>query len=231
MIEHDNIEDKRDEIKKEFQLERMILFSDAVFAIVITLMAIEIKIPELEGSSKIHNLSHSLWELLPVFLAYIVSFFFIGSTWYHHLKIFSLLKDYDRGLVIRNLVLLFFIGLFPFSVSVITRARETMVALFVYMSIVLLCLAAQFVLHDYILQRRPQLRLNTDLSASLAEFRRRRSALILFVSTFILIAVTALLIQPPALKYLATLWMVPFAIINNVIHRNHVKGKRRSSGR
>lgn len=36
----------KDEIKKEFQVERMILFSDAVFAIVITLMAIEIKIPE-----------------------------------------------------------------------------------------------------------------------------------------------------------------------------------------
>ena len=41
----------QDEIKKEFQLERMILFSDAVFAIVITLLAIELKLPEGEIAS------------------------------------------------------------------------------------------------------------------------------------------------------------------------------------
>ena len=39
----------KEEIRKEFQLDRMILFSDAVFAIVITLMAIEIRLPHIEG--------------------------------------------------------------------------------------------------------------------------------------------------------------------------------------
>jgi uncharacterized membrane protein len=45
----DNDPIPREEIRKEFQVERMILFSDAVFAIVITLMAIEIRFPEPEG--------------------------------------------------------------------------------------------------------------------------------------------------------------------------------------
>lgn len=45
-MKQDNLQELEDDIKKEFQLERMILFSDAVFAIVITLMAMEIHIPD-----------------------------------------------------------------------------------------------------------------------------------------------------------------------------------------
>ena len=116
-----------DEIKTEFQLERMILFSDAVFAIVITLMAIEIKFPE-DVKLNQHNLLHELQHLVPVLLAYLVSFVFIGSIWYQHLKIFSLLKDYDKGLVVHNLMLLFFIGLFPFTASLITKAKDSMLS-------------------------------------------------------------------------------------------------------
>src|SRR6478735_1826807 len=106
----------KEEIKKEFQLERMILFSDAVFAIVITLMAIEIHLPEL-GEHEHYTVSTFLTALkhvLPTVFAYAISFFFIGLMWYKHLKMFSLLKDYDRGLIIRNLIFLFFVVLFLF---------------------------------------------------------------------------------------------------------------------
>ena len=64
----------KEEIRREFQLERMILFSDAVFAIAITLMAIEIKLPEHSNES----LRIQLFQLVPVILAYAVSFGFIG---------------------------------------------------------------------------------------------------------------------------------------------------------
>jgi len=114
----DAVEEKLEtDIKREFQLERMILFSDAVFAIVITLMAIEIKIPEQETKYTSDELLHHIKLLVPTILAYCVSFFFIGITWYRHLQIFGRLKDYDKGLVICNLALLFCIGLFPFGAS------------------------------------------------------------------------------------------------------------------
>src|SRR5690348_9279708 len=103
----------KEEIRKEFQLERMILFSDAVFAIGITLMAIEIKLPDNVDYTSA-TLPYEILKLTPLFIAYAASFFFIGKTWYEHLKIFSLLKDYDTGLVARNMFMLFFIGLFPF---------------------------------------------------------------------------------------------------------------------
>src|SRR3954468_5259568 len=91
----------KEEIKKEFQLERMILFSDAVFAIVITLMAIEIRMPETEGKLLAEQLPETLAHVAPTVLAYLVSFSFIGLIWYRHLQIFAVLKDYDKGLVIR----------------------------------------------------------------------------------------------------------------------------------
>ena len=130
MEQNDNEEITREEIKKEFQLERMILFSDAVFAIVITLMAIEIKIPETERLTD-QTLAKALVHLLPTLTAYIASFIFIGAIWYQHLKMFSLLKDYDKGLVVRNMLLLFFVGLFPFSASIITRGKGQMIPFFI----------------------------------------------------------------------------------------------------
>jgi uncharacterized membrane protein len=199
--------------QKEFQLERMILFSDAVFAIVITLMAIEIRLPATEGKFDIEALPGMMLHLLPVFLAYCVSFFFIGAIWYQHLKMFSLLKDYDKGLVVRNLVLLFFVGLFPFSASVITRAKGAMIAYFLYMFIILFCIVAQYVLYHYIVVKRPSLRLNTDLSMHLHELRKRKIALIGFSSAAVLIAITHALISDPDLKPLSTLWMVAFPIV------------------
>jgi uncharacterized membrane protein len=212
MKPHDNEEITRDEIKKEFQLERMILFSDAVFAIVITLMAIEIKIPEGEELTT-ETLAKSLVHLLPTLLAYIVSFIFIGAIWYQHLKMFSLLKDYDKGLVIRNMLLLFFIGLFPFSATLITRAKGQMIPFFMYLFMILFCVIAQYVLYHYIVIKRPSIRLNTDLSEHKAELQKRKIAVIGFSASAVLIMITYLLIPQPQLKNLSMLWMMVFPIV------------------
>jgi len=107
-------EEIREEIKKEFQLERMILFSDAVFAIVITLMAIEIHLPESEHSMTRPELISALKYLLPVIISYIISYTFIGTVWYQHLKIFGLLKSFDGGLFFKICCCCFLLDYFPF---------------------------------------------------------------------------------------------------------------------
>jgi uncharacterized membrane protein len=202
----------RDEIKKEFQLERMILFSDAVFAIVITLMAIEIHLPESEHQLTTDELLHQIGHLIPVILAYVVSFFFIGIIWYQHLKLFGLLRDYDKGLVVRNLALLFCVGLFPFSASLITRIKGNLVAMFIYLGIILLCITAQYLLYHYIIVKRPSLRIDTDVSDHLTELHNRKMSLILFATAGILIAITYALIPQPEFKAFSTLWMMIFPI-------------------
>jgi uncharacterized membrane protein len=207
----------RDEIKKEFQLERMILFSDAVFAIVITLMAIEIRIPESESKLTIETLPTILQHLLPVLFAYCVSFIFIGAIWYNHLKIFSILKDYDKGLVIRNLCLLFFIGLFPFCASVITRAKGTGLAFFLYLGIILLCMTAQYFLYEYIVVKRPSLRVNAGIADHIVELAKRRISLIGFVMVTVLITATYVLIPDPEMKSLSSLWMIVFSLYYKIM--------------
>lgn len=209
---NDTEEITREEIKKEFQLERMILFSDAVFAIVITLMAIEIKIPENETLTDA-TLPKALFHLVPTLLAYIVSFGFIGAIWYQHLKMFSLLKDYDKGLVVRNMLLLFFIGLFPFSATLITRAKGQMIPFFIYLSMILSCVIAQYVLYHYIIEQRPSIRLNTDISEHQAELKKRKIAMVGFTTAAILIMITYVLIPQQELKTLSMLWMMVFPIV------------------
>lgn len=203
----------KDEIRREFQLERMILFSDAVFAIVITLMAIEIHVPEMHFTSN-DQLAHELIKLLPNFIAYSASFFFIGFTWYQHLQVFSLLRDYDKGLVIRNLMMLFFIGLFPFSASLVARPNNGMfLTIFIYFSIILLSKSAQLALHHYILVKKPQLRLNADIHEEVVRYKRSRIAIIMLVVMFFLTSTTLYFIEDPENKPLAWWWFFLFPFL------------------
>ena len=108
------------ELRKEFQLERMILFSDAVFAIAITLLVIEIKIPDKEFLNEHGGLSdkvllRALNELVPKFVGYLISFCLIGLYWSIHHRMFGFVTNYDRKLLFLNLLFLFFVALMPFS--------------------------------------------------------------------------------------------------------------------
>ena len=103
------------ELKKEFQLERLILFSDAVFAIAITLLVIEIKVPELHEGFSDQLLGPELLHLVPKFIGFLISFFIIGLYWTIHHQMFGFVINYDRKLLWLNLLFLMSIVLMPFS--------------------------------------------------------------------------------------------------------------------
>src|SRR5436189_1931669 len=103
------------ELRREFQLERMILFSDAVFAIAITLLVIEIKIPEEHESVSDKKLLYALGHLIPKFIGFFISFMLIGIYWTVHHRMFGFVTNYTRKLLLINLVFLFFVALMPFS--------------------------------------------------------------------------------------------------------------------
>lgn len=106
-------------------LERLIFFSDAVFAIVITLLALDIRLPAVAEHLSDAGVVNGLTAIIPKFLAYFLSFFIIGSYWAGHHRQFNLIKRYDRRLLWLNLTLLAFIGLVPFATSLISEHGGT----------------------------------------------------------------------------------------------------------
>jgi uncharacterized membrane protein len=103
------------ELRKEFQLERLILFSDAVFAIAITLLIIEIKVPDIHENVSDKILAEELGHLIPKFVGFLVSFLLIGLYWSIHHRMFGFVTSYNGRLRFLNLLFLFFIVLMPFS--------------------------------------------------------------------------------------------------------------------
>ena len=111
------MQELENKLEREFELERMILFSDAVFAIAITLLILEVKFPKLPVNPSNSELKSLFQPVLIRFSAFIISFFFIGAMWAKHLKIFKYLRTYNSTLITINLFFLFFIVCFPFTVS------------------------------------------------------------------------------------------------------------------
>lgn len=104
------------ELKKEFQLERMILFSDAVFAIAITLLVIEIRVPQIPREQVTENtLLDSLGKLIPKFVGFFISFIIIGIYWQVHHRMFGYVINYTGKTLWLNLFFLLAVVLMPFS--------------------------------------------------------------------------------------------------------------------
>ena len=103
--------------RHDFLIERIAFFSDAVFAIAITLLTIEIHPPSLLITDTNADVMRKLGEKLPELIGLIVSFWLIGVTWLRHHQLFKYVDNYDIKFMVINLLLLMTIILFPFSTS------------------------------------------------------------------------------------------------------------------
>jgi uncharacterized membrane protein len=113
--------------------ERIVFFSDAVFAIVITLLVLEIKVPHIEpGHFSEATLRHELWEIKPKFLGFIYSFFIVGMMWFEHHRIFRFIKAFDPGLIWRNLIFLLFVAFIPFPTALFSEYIQSQTAFILY---------------------------------------------------------------------------------------------------
>ncbi len=99
---------------------RVEAFSDGVIAIAITLLILEIKVPEGAGQ----DLPHQLAEQWPSYVSYVVSFFVIGVIWLNHHALFMHLGRVDRKLTAINLVLLFSIALIPWPTHLLAAYMQ-----------------------------------------------------------------------------------------------------------
>lgn len=102
--------------------ERLVLFTDAVIAITITLLVLEIRLPEGVAEMSDAELWAALLGLWDRFLAYLISFAVIGLYWLNHHGKFDRVNGSTRQLLLINLLFLLFIGLVPFTTALIAES-------------------------------------------------------------------------------------------------------------
>lgn len=87
--------------------ERLLAFSDGVFAIIITIMVLEMRVPHGDSIS-------ALQPLLPIFISYVLSFINIAIYWNNHHHMFQAVHQINGKILWANVHLLFWLSLFPF---------------------------------------------------------------------------------------------------------------------
>jgi uncharacterized membrane protein len=97
--------------------ERLSTLADGVFAIVMTLLVLELSVPAVKGLSANSDLIHKLTEMWPEFLIYGLSFMILGVFWVIHHSVFAAVRLYDTTLVWLNIAFLMFVSLIPFSTA------------------------------------------------------------------------------------------------------------------
>ena len=125
-----------------FSPERANFLSDGFFAIVMTLLILEIPIPEIEAN-EIHHLPAELLRLLPKFLSYFFSFYTLYIYWVNHHTVFQFVVKANRNMLWLNGLFLFFIVLIPYVTALIGHYYQDRFAIICY-GIVLLLTSVSF---------------------------------------------------------------------------------------
>jgi uncharacterized membrane protein len=137
---------------------RLEAFSDGVLAIAITLLVLDIHVPQPQAGS---SLAHELGRQWPSYAAYLTSFLTIGVIWINHHAMIRRLGEVDHTIMTLNLVLLLTIGLLPFTTALaaayVKQSHGQHLAVAVYSGSFLLMAVAFATTNRYILLAKPEL--------------------------------------------------------------------------
>jgi len=103
--------------KQDFQVERIAFFSDAVFAIAITLLVIEFRAPEVTKDTTETDLWHEVLAMKYKLISVLLSFSLIVNYWIRHHTLFKHIHNYNRRIILANMYTLIPIIFFPFTTS------------------------------------------------------------------------------------------------------------------
>jgi uncharacterized membrane protein len=115
-----------------FRKDRIEALADGLFATVMTILALSLVVPTITGPSTEATLEADLYGLLPDFLAYIITFVFLGVLWISHQNMLSHIEVVDLKVLWINILLLMSIALAPFSTAMLGRYPLQPIAVFTY---------------------------------------------------------------------------------------------------
>jgi uncharacterized membrane protein len=123
---------------------RLEAFSDGVIAILITIMVLELKVPHGADAGALHG-------MLPAFLAYVLSFIYLGIYWVNHHHMLQMAERINGGILWANLHLLFWLSLFPSATAWLGENHREVLPTAVYGAVMLAAAIAYYILQGAII--------------------------------------------------------------------------------
>ena len=172
---------KRGVHEEKITAERLTAFSDAVFAVIVTIMVLELRAPDQPAFS-------ALWLLWPTAVSYAVSYLFIAIIWINHHHLMRFVGPPTLGLIWINFVHLFMVSLLPFATAWIARTRLASSPVVFYAGLFVCIDIAYNVFEHEVLARAD----TTQVSPPMRRMARRRSLVVLAgFMTAMLVAIVA----------------------------------------
>jgi uncharacterized membrane protein len=177
---------------------RIEAFSDGVIAIIITIMVLELKVPHGEDLA-------TLFKLTPVFLAYVLSFLYLGIYWNNHHHLFHTVKQVSAGIMWANLHLLFWLSLLPFTTGWMSENHFGARPVFVYALNLLLAAIAYYILQLRIVAHHGK---DAELAHALGADWKGKLSPVLYVAAMALTFVNVW-ISVALTVVVALIWLIP----------------------
>jgi uncharacterized membrane protein len=136
----------------ELRLNRIEAFSDGVFAIIVTLLVLELRVPELKEHTSVSELAQELIHLLPKFLSWLISFIIVCKFWLNHHHILGLAKHANYALVWINAIFLMFQSFVPFPTALMGEYPDNPLAVSFFGGVMALNTLIFIALHAYIVR-------------------------------------------------------------------------------
>lgn len=185
-------------------------FSDGVIAIIITIMVLELKVPEHGSDLK------SLIPMLPFFLSYLLSFINIGIYWNNHHHMIYLVNTITGGALWANLNLLFWLSLMPFATEWMANNHFASVPVATYGFVLIMCGLAYTLLAGILASHCGK---NSELAQALGKDWKGKLSLVIY-AIGVVIAFTLPAISCVLYVIVACMWFIPDPRIEKkVIHR------------
>jgi uncharacterized membrane protein len=177
---------------------RMEAFSDAVIAIIMTIMVLELRPPEGADWS-------SLQPLLPVFLTYVLSFVYLGIYWNNHHHLLQATTKITGGILWANINLLFWLSLFPFATGWMGENHAATVPTVAYGLVLLLAGVAFYILQTLIVRSEGP---DSPLAAALGRDLKGKASPVIY-STAVVIAFVNPAVALALYVVVAAMWLIP----------------------
>jgi uncharacterized membrane protein len=132
--------------------DRLCAVSDGVYAFALTLLVLDLKVPEVAGITN-PQLTTDLFQQLPNFFAYVISFSVVAFFWMNHHRIFQSVTSCDSRALVLNFAHLLFISLTPYAASLIGHYEGDRIATIVFSANLGLASLSLIVLVQYVLAR------------------------------------------------------------------------------